>query len=475
MKRRLNMARARDDAGFALVEVIVSAAILVGVALATFMAVDAAQSTATKSRDRSLAASLAELDQERMRSLPAAWLANHPTAAADRTVNGVTYTVTSAASWMYDATGGTPSCTSDTQTASYLKISSTVVSKTSNTVGTKINPVTITSIMAPPLARRGTLAVSVRDSRDLPVPNIGVSITGPTGMSDTTNSVGCAFFSYIPSGTYHVLLNQAGWVDPSGATALDFTKPVTDGSLSTVPVVYDRAGTATVTFDTLDTNGTTVIRSRGWAASGANTGIPGGLRTKDAVAPAPQASVQLDALFPFTTGYQMFSGACAATNPATAIPSPNWYTTRTPTNLAVVPQGGTLSTAIQVRQPPLKVKVLWGTTAMTGAGTANNAHVVLDPTDAACGTGKLRMTTTSTGTIGLASKTPFDFGAGLLSYDPGVPFGAYTVCVDATNSTATAPTTRSKTLSVNVNAATGAPASVQNVDVSTGYTSGACP
>jgi Tfp pilus assembly protein PilV len=413
--------RASGEAGFALVEALVAATILIGVALATLLAVERAQTTSRLSKDRTTAAALAEQAQERMRALPATALANYKPTTTTATVGRIDYSITSSSEWVRDASGGTQSCTSDTTQADYLKVSSTV---TSSRVGTDIRPVTLTSLVTPPLATRGSLAVHVTDSRGQDVPGLAVNITGPTSATDTTNSAGCAIFAYIPSGTYHVLLSTPGWVDPSGATSLDQTKQVTTGNLSVKSFEYDRAGAVTVKYETL-VNGNP-SPSRGWSASGAHNDVPGSkLRPYFGTTP-PQASVVVQSLYPFPTNYEMFSGECAAANPRTAIPDPNWYTTGgVGAGDAVAVAPGDTSPVVTVRQPPLNLVVLKGTN-----NPLQGAHVVLTPTgaSAAC-TVKPALTTDSSGR---ATKTSYNFGgaAGTVGYDPGVPFGVYDVCAD---------------------------------------------
>jgi Tfp pilus assembly protein PilV len=414
--------RASGEAGFALVEALVAATILIGVALATLSAVEGAQTTSRLTKDRSTAAALAEQAQERMRALPATALANFTPVTDTVPVGAIQYSVTSRAEWVRDATGGTQSCTSDTTQADYLKVSSTV---TSSTVGTTIRPVTLTSLVAPPLANRGSLAVHVTNSRGQDVAGLTVNIAGPTSATDTTNSAGCAIFAYIPSGNYHVLLNTPGWVDPSGTTALDQTKQVTTGNLSVKSFEYDRAGAVTAKFETLV--GGNASPSRGWSATGANNGVPGGVRPYFATNP-PQPSVVVQNLYPFTTNYEMFSGECAGANPRTATPDPNWYTSGAGAGDAVTVAPGDTSPVVTVRQPPLNLVV-----QSNASNPLNGARVVLTPstvTSPGC-TVKPELTTNS---AGRATKPSYNFGgtAGTVAFDPGVPFGVYDICADAT-------------------------------------------
>jgi Tfp pilus assembly protein PilV len=436
------------ESGFALIETLVGAVLLVVIALATLSGVDRAQKTSQIGKARSVAATLAEQDQERLRSMPATALSNYHPPARQVPVGGVAYDVVSRADWVRDSSGGTQSCTSDSTQSDYLKITSTVTSKV---VGSDIRPVALSSLVAPPVgafgANQGTLAVKVTGGADQPITGLLVSITGATSLSDVTNESGCAIFGYIPAGPYHVLLNQSGWVTPSGVTPVDVTQTVTAGSVTVQSLQYDRAGKVSVSFDTLV--GGSPSRSRGWSATGSNTGVPGnGMRTSTGTAP-PQPLVDVVNLFPFTTGYGMYSAGCAGANPVTAIPNASWFSGPGAGAFVVVPAGG--NPAVTVRQPPLTMLVK---NLLLPVG---NANIVLTPQDTLCSI-KPILTTDS---AGRATKPSFDFGAptGVVAYDPGVPFGRYDYCVDAV----ILGVRRRATGTVNVNAAAGVNAGTVNL------------
>jgi Tfp pilus assembly protein PilV len=477
MRPRDRTPRAFGDPGFALVETLVSAVVLIVISLSTLAAIDRAQKTSAAGKGRSVAAALAEQDQERLRSLPVASLSNYgryhtPTRTAN--VAGVPYTVASSVNWVRDATGGTQSCTSDATQAEYLQINSTVTSP--RNVGTEIRPVTVTSLVAPPLtfaANKGTLAVQVLDGANNPVVGLTVGITGGVSMSDSTNSVGCAIFAYIPVGTYHARFSQAGWVDPSGTNAVDATKAVTAGNLSVLPLVYDRAGAMTVKFETQAVGTSTVTPSRGWSATAANTGVPGsGMRTTNPA--ALNAGIAINDLFPFRTAYNTFAGECASENPVNAVSS-NYYTVAPGLgDAAIIPPGDT-STVTTVRLPALKLKV---TNAGTGA-VISGANVVLSPRDATCTVDP----TMTTGTNGLATKPAYNFGApaGNVTYDPGVPYGSYDICADAVTGSGSSGSGRSlrryaQLSNVAVNSAAGKDAGTLAIPVTgtTGSVAGSC-
>ena len=73
-----------------------------------------------KNKSRSVAASLAEQDQERLRSFKANDL-NNLEETQTHTVGGVNYTVESETEWVRDA-NGIVSCTTDSTQAEYMKL-----------------------------------------------------------------------------------------------------------------------------------------------------------------------------------------------------------------------------------------------------------------------------------------------------------------------------------------------------------------
>src|ERR1700748_159744 len=70
------MARMRSESGFALLEAVVSAAVLAMVALAVLAGIDGASASSGREKARNVAATLAESDQERLRATPVAALAD---------------------------------------------------------------------------------------------------------------------------------------------------------------------------------------------------------------------------------------------------------------------------------------------------------------------------------------------------------------------------------------------------------------
>jgi Tfp pilus assembly protein PilV len=310
--------------GVTLVETLISAAILVVVVIAVLASLDASAHTAAINRSRTVAASLAENDLERMRSLPAATLSTFTGEEVERTVGAAKYTVKSEAEWVHDASGTPASCDSDGKGADYIRITSTV---TSNVVGKRVKPVRMTSIVAPRVgsfgANQGTLAVQLKNELDAPVPDTPVTITGPVTQTDATNERGCAVFGHIAAGSYNVSVSRPGWVDPSGNQTVNQGATVTAGTKQTVPLQYAQAASVTVDFDTEVHGNKRAATSP--ALTAANPGLPTGSRV---IKPgAAGGTITASGLYPFPDGY---ASSAAGARPATPRRSSPTTSRRTP-------------------------------------------------------------------------------------------------------------------------------------------------
>src|SRR3954470_5519550 len=91
--------RLRAQSGFALIEVVVSAALLLVVASGVLAGIEGPSKAATSNETRSQASDLAQQDQERLRSMSFSSLTGY-TATTPVTVGNVTYSRYSSAIWM---------------------------------------------------------------------------------------------------------------------------------------------------------------------------------------------------------------------------------------------------------------------------------------------------------------------------------------------------------------------------------------
>lgn len=427
----------RDESGVGLVEVVVSAMLVVLVSSGVYLGLDAASATSGTNKHRAVASAIAQQDQDRMRAMAVNELSNYRDTLTS-TIGAVTYTVTSASSWITDSTG-TASCTSGAAKASYLRISSSVTWP-----NMPIKPITIESVVAPPAGsfgtNQGSLAVQVRDRNGAGVAGAAVTLTGPKGYTDVTNEVGCVLWGYLPAGNgYTVSLSKTGYVDPQGVAAPSKAVGVTGEATSTVAFDYDVGGRVEAIYETWA--GGAAVPANGTSFTVVNSHLP--------VAPTPfgdgaaHASFTSASLFPFTDPYGVYAGNCAGADP-------QLY--GQPVALAQVLPGGTISVA--VRQPPIDVRVLNGAAPIQGA--------------------VVKLTGTGTGCTVLPARTT---GADGRITDRAFPYGPYSFCVQAVVGGVTvrkAATTTGASSFANT-LATGVPESAATVDMSSGTTPGTCP
>jgi type II secretory pathway pseudopilin PulG len=445
--------RLRQQDGVGLIEVIVSAAVLALAAMAVLTGLEGAQASSGREKARSVAASLAEQDQENLRSLQFDTLDSYsttPPAARQVQLDGITYTIKSTTTWQTDSPSGTNQCTSSSSDANYLQLTSVV---TTNLVGTRIAPVRVDSLEAPSVrysATHGALGVKVVDHTGAGVPNIAVNISGPESGSVTTDSTGCAMFPNILTGAYTANLNTPGYVDQWGNSAPQLTDlDVAAGSVTVSSIAYDRAASVTASFQTYPpnaTSATTTMTSAAPTLTAANGTVVGLLRTYPPSAGSiGLASVTADKLFPFTTAYAFFSGSCGYDNPSTNIPA--YWTSGYPGQLVAQPAQ---SLAVIVRQPPLLVNILKDAKGQTV--TAGEEKVVAYPqaqNGDTCVDQKITDLTTvawpktqgapypGDGQVPSSYGTPNDNGwigrslqtvGGKQVPESGVPFGKYQLC-----------------------------------------------
>jgi Tfp pilus assembly protein PilV len=109
------------EAGFALIEVVVSAGLVMVIATAVLGGIDVPSIISGRNQSSSQGAALATQDQERMRALPIATLINGPlNQTATKAVDSKSYTVDSRVTWVTDS-GSSLSCsTGSTQSGDYL-------------------------------------------------------------------------------------------------------------------------------------------------------------------------------------------------------------------------------------------------------------------------------------------------------------------------------------------------------------------
>ena len=191
---------------------------LVIVVLGVLAAIDSVTGTAGANKARTVAATLAEKDQEQLRALRTVELddLNALIPAPARRSRSATSSTRSRPTPSGSPTlgGADISCALDErQAAAILRITSTV---TSPITARRSSRSCMTSIVAPQPGS-GTLAALVKNAAGAAGHERSPSRrVGPTAGTKTTNAAGCAVFGAVDAGTYTSGSTPAGWVDEEG-------------------------------------------------------------------------------------------------------------------------------------------------------------------------------------------------------------------------------------------------------------------
>jgi prepilin-type N-terminal cleavage/methylation domain-containing protein len=381
--------RLRGEDGFTLIEVMVSAVIVVLLAASVAKALIASTDFSGYERYRSQADEVAQQDQERLKSMSDAQLAN-----LDQTRNVVvgptTYTLHSTATFL--SSSGTSSCTSGN--TAYFKVTSTV--GWNATKGNPVQSVTEETIITRPVS--GSLTLKVIDQTGANGVS-GVTVT-PTGTNTgyTTNGVtdptGCAAFAGLPIDGYSLALSDPGYVDIDGnANPTEAATVNSTGVTAATPMVFGQAGSLTASFTTQDATSNGPVATKGAELSYYGNGAGNHMTVFKTTGTGTAYATTLAAnnLFPFaltgpsyTNNYQVWAGKCEQEQPL-----------QPPTNddVASVNPGGSVTAT--VAEPaldvavknggsyvaPSDVKILFSGTSSSGTCTDTWSQVPLQTTE----------------------------------------------------------------------------------------------
>lgn len=407
--------RLRDgESGFALVEVMVSAVLLVVLALSTAAVFDRAQNTSSVNRSRGVAATLAQSDQEAIRQLPMTALAAgyHPVPAT-KLVGGIPYTVTSTAVWTQDA-GGPVTCSSTGGRVEYLRTQTTV---TWPAMGST-KPVVADGIVSPGVAAlgasKGALTVLLSKADGSGTPGIPVTVEGITA---TTDENGCAVIGNLDAGNQTLSYSVPGYVDKDGLTGVSRVVTIGSGTIAQATGYYDRAGRIAVSI--------TDDGSPAAAATWPQVTFDHTQRSTPTAFPMLTAgAAQVTAtVFPFASAYKAYVGSCPGNDPTLYQPG---YTNAS----ALVTPGNTTALTLPMRTVTVKV-VDSGGVASSFGGTGSVVLIpdVSDP----------NMTTPACGS---SSRVATSAGVATLQ----VPFGTWKVCADGKASSGKTPWSHATTV-----------------------------
>ena len=417
LRNRNPLPKLRDEQdGIILIEIVVSAMLLVIVALGVFTAFDAGTRATAEERHRARANSLAEGDVERMRGMRIAELSSLDQ-TRNLTVDGLQYTIRSQATFVNEP-ATTSTCAAGSGSRDLLQVTSTV---TWPSIGAR-PAVTVSSLISPPngsvVPNSGSLLASVKDSRSAGISGVSMTGSGPGSFSGTTNAGGCVMWRNLPQGNYTLTLGGAasGKVDEDGNGPTAQTVSVVAGSTNTVEFLLDSPGRIqNIAFRARDysnnldviTWDSVVVDQTGMTSARAFTG------------PKAVNFTTPMTLFPFTSPYSLYAGTCGLNNPS----SGNGF------GSATVPVGGSV-TGPTLQLPSLLVTVYTGTS--TSSSRAVNAEVTA--TDQNCGV--TRSLTPGAANTNTSGQIPEDTSATPSRPMSGLPYSTdYDIC--ASNSAGT--------------------------------------
>ncbi|HEV2929008.1 MAG TPA: hypothetical protein VGW74_09970, partial [Propionibacteriaceae bacterium] len=271
------------------------------------------------SRNRSTAAYLAAQELEEVRSKPFDQVTlGRTTCVYSSPGPGCSvpspYTVTQDVTWT--APGNTTSsCNVPTGggTLAYKRVTVTISWPDMGGVA----PVSSQTLLTPPSGsydpNEGHVLVQVYDRNADPLAGQTVNLTGPETASQPTTAEGCVFFAYLEPGDYTVSLNSTGYVDRQGGRPAIQTVAVQAGQISNLQFDYDRASTLSLT---LAAPSSSAIPA-GLPLTVANSNLTVGTATFPESSTGAGASRTVTPLFPYASGYEVWTGSCADADPAT--------------------------------------------------------------------------------------------------------------------------------------------------------------
>jgi Tfp pilus assembly protein PilV len=406
LRARSEAVDARSQAGFALIEVIISALLVALIVVATLNGFDVTSRATAGERSRAQADALAQQAEDRLRSKPVSELETYEAKPLVETVtqNGTTYTITSKAVYYLDSTA-TASCNSSASSVGYYYTTSTV---TWPSLGAR-KPVTETGVISPPPG--SALIVQVTNAASEGVAGMNVTATGPlpveTKHTLATAANGCAILTLLP-GEYKVNVERVGYVDQNWYEN-------SEKDPSSVHSVYLVAETAVKEPYRFDVAGTLEVEFGGSAPAEGDTFVAfNSLMTPPSFRAIPSPSTigkyekvikSPATVFPFTAEakYAVYAGTCEADNPKTVNPENKLEE-------VTVPPGGTAK--VKVTQPPINIRVWSGKSKASPGKLIENAIVTLK--DERC--------------EGLKHESKTNKNGGLSR--PGAPFASeYSLCV----------------------------------------------
>jgi hypothetical protein len=387
--RRLRR-RLASEGGSLLVEVLVSASIMLTVGAGVVLVLMTSDAQSSLQRSKALATDVAQTKLDALRAIGYNDL-RPLTETTTVTEGGVDFTVVSTATPVAQSDAPTGCLTS--RARDYLSLKATV---TWAKMGAR-KPVVLQTMVAAPIGAGGGLVVSVTGALGQAVPNIPVALSSGGG-SATTDPSGCARWDAVSAGSgYSLSASVPGYVQPNGEQDVSITGlNIAAEETAQKSFAYDRGGQVRIRFRQRITAGVVTVDATSLPQSvtvGTSDPI---VRTVDPVVAEPGVGVPQGRFYPYpSTAYSIYADTCASAKPPT-------------TGLAstLIPGGGVAPSAtgyVDLQLPSLNVKL----TGFTSPATPEVA------VKTACGTIIGNRTILADGTL----------------KNPGLPYGTgFTVC-----------------------------------------------
>ncbi len=352
-----------------LIEVLVSASILLTVSAGVVLVLLTSQAQSSLQRSKALATDVA---QTKLDALRAVGYNNLRPLNETSTVSegGVTFTVVSTATPVAQTDAPTGCLTS--RARDYMSLTTTV---SWAEMGAR-KPVVLQTMVAAPVGAGGGLVVSVTGATGQPISGIPVSLS-PGGGAATSDATGCARWDAVSAGSgYALTASVPGYVQPNGDQDVNITGlNIAAEQTAQKSFAYDRGGSVRIRFR----QKTTAV------PAGANVdadALPGSVtmatsdsivRTVDPVAAAPGIGTPQGLFYPYTsTAYSIYADTCTGAKPSATSPASS----------TLIPAGGTAPSAtgyVDLQLPSLNVKVTNGATATTRVAVKTACGTIIGP------------------------------------------------------------------------------------------------
>lgn len=310
------------DDGTSLVELLVAIFVFGLIAAAVGANVSQGLTLTRTNRERSVAANLAAEELDVVRNTPVTSLPLGQVTSS-QTVDSTAYAIRRTTGWVTKSASVGPCDGGSGSRQAYLRVNVKVTWAQMSGV----DPVNTDTLVTPKVgsfsAATGAVSVKVRDRDGAPESGAQVSVSGPgVNSTQTTAEDGCAFFAFLPAGTYTASVSAPNFVDLAGRSAPSTSVGVVVGTTAAASFDYDRQASLVFTLQGPDPAhpeppGLPVRlgNSNGAFPYGVTAAYPG---TGNTATAGP--------LFPFAAGYTAWAGDCADADPGSGARGPAFTT-----------------------------------------------------------------------------------------------------------------------------------------------------